>query len=329
MKSYLRHLIICASLFCLIVTSCIITSENPVKPTVESHPMPSATAALMPSVYTLTSTLTSTSDFTSTPYQIAFPSVTMSPQEAENALLELLRTNGNCKGKCIAGIQPDTMNVQEAVDKMAQWGMVEIYENPRNGKTFINLAQNPLNGRVNVDLSVGTWTQKMITIDNVFIHIAGPLGDLLLGEDVWSSNRDAWQGFRLDNILKAYGVPSYLGYFFQTTVEIGSPLEGRTINYKMEIHYEQINVVVSIGAMAYYDGKSLFLCPSKDPHDLGIEINPERSLIERREFSPVTWQALTGSDLNAFYQTFTDENAFDGCVITNLQQIQNLQPSFR
>ena len=212
---------------------------------------------------------------------------------------------------------------------MAQWGMVAAYENPYNGKTFINLVQNPLNGQVNVDLSVGTWTNKMISIDNVFIHVAGPPGDLFLGEDIWLANRDTWQGFRLDNILKAYGVPSYIGYFFQTTVEVGAPLAGRTISYTMDLHYEQTNLVVTIGAMALYDGDNLFLCPSIDPHDLGIEINPERPLIERQEFYPVTWQALTSTDLNVFYQNFTGEDSFDKCVTTDLQQIQNLQPSFR
>jgi len=330
MKRNLRSLTICVSFLCLVITSCVLVRESPATPTGESYPIPSATVALLtPPLYTLTSTLTPASNFGSTPYQIVFPSVTISPQDAKNALLELLKTNGNCTGKCIAGIQPDTMTLQEAVDKMAKWGMVEIYENPRNGKTFINLVRNPLNGQVYVDLSVGTWTKKMITIDNLFFHIAGPPGDSLLREDVWLANREAWQGFRLDNILKAYGIPSYIGYFFQTTVDIGAPLEGRTISYQMEIQYERINLMVGIGAVAYYDGKNLFLCPSKDPHGLVMEINPERPLKELQEFSPVTWRALTGMDLDAFYKTFTGENAFDACVTTNLEQIQALQPSFR
>jgi len=327
MKRYLYRFKMHLILFCLFVTGCVFASENPVQLTVETNAMPSATA------YTVTTapveTLLPTRIFTPTPDQIVLPAVTMAPQEAEIALLELLKTNGNCTGKCIAGIQPDTMTVREAVDKMAQWGMVEIYENPRNGKTFVNLVHNPLNDRVNVDLSVGTWTIKMVTVDNVFFQIAGPPGDLFLGEDVWLANRVAWQGFRLDNILKAYGIPSYVGYFFQTTVEVGVPFEGRTIAYNMEIQYEQTNLVVLIGAMAFYDGDTLFLCPSKDPHALGIEINPERPLKEQQEFSPVTWQSLTGTDIQTFYTMFTDDDNLDSCIETNLQEIESLQPTFR
>lgn len=317
MKMYLYGFKICISLLCLGTVGCTFVSEKPATLTTVAVP----TATLI-STETLHPTLT----FTPKPDQVVLPRVTMSSQEAENALLKLLKTNGDCIGKCIAGIRPDEMTVQDAVDRMTQWGMVRIGENSQ-GKTFINLVQNPPDGQVIVNLSIGTWTKKLESIDKVTMSIHGD--GSILEEDVWLANRDTWQGFRLDNLLKAYGMPSYIGYFFQTTVEVGSSLKGRTISYSMDMHYEELNLVLSIGAMAYYDGNDLFLCPSKDPHGLALEINPERPLIERKEFRPVTWQALTGTDLNVFYQTYTDENAFDACVTTNLEQIQVLQPSFR
>lgn len=318
MKRYLCTLIICSGSLFLGIVGCTFMNEN------------SVATATLPLSYTATTIPTATRQpvETSTPASnyIVFPAVTLSPQDSESALLELLKTNGNCIGKCVAGIQPDNMTVQNAVDKMAQWGMVRISEN-NQGKTFINLTHPPLYKEVIVDLSVGTWTKKFETIDKVALSIHG--NDSFLREDVWLANREIWLGFRLDNILKAYGIPSYVGYFFQTTVEIGAPLEGRTVSYSIDIQYEETNLVVTIGALAYYDGENLFLCPSKDPHTLGIEINPERSLIERQEFRPVTWHALTSTDLNMFYQTFTGDNAFEECVTTNLEQIQTLQPSFR
>ena len=294
--------------------------------TVTSAPVDTATA--IPTEVAPTKTLQPTHTFTPTPAQFVLPAVTMSPEEAENALLELLKTNGNCTGKCVASIRPDEMTVQDAVDIMAQWGMVSIGENWQ-GKTFINLVQNPLYEQVFVNISIGTWTQEFVTIDKLTVYISGPPGAWILGEDVWLENRDAWRAFSLDNILKTYGVPSYVGYFFQTTVERGVPLDGRTITYSLEMQYEQFNLVVVIGALAYNDGENIFLCPSKDPHDLGIEINPERPLLERQAFSPVTWQALTGTDLESFYEVFTDENNPDACVTTTLEQIQALQPDFR
>jgi hypothetical protein len=231
-----------------------------------------------------TASATPTSTFTPTPspFQLVFPAKTFSPEESDIALLELLKTNGDCTGKCIAGIRPDEMTVQEAVDIMSRWGTVRIGENSQ-GKTFINLVQHPLYERIFVKLSVGTWTSKLKTIDRVTLYIGGAPGYGLIGEENWSLYDKDLTGFRLDTLLKTYGVPSYVGYFFQTTVEIGKPLEGRTISYSLEIQYEKMNLVVGIGAMSFYDGENLILCPSKDPHDLGIEINPERPLIERQD----------------------------------------------
>ena len=65
-----------------------------------------------------------TSPLSHIPAQIALPIVTMSPQEAKNALLDLFRTNGDCTGKCLAGIRPDEMTVQEAVDKLAHFNLI-------------------------------------------------------------------------------------------------------------------------------------------------------------------------------------------------------------
>ncbi len=325
MKKYLYSFTLWISLLFLGLAGCKTASESPVTPTVTK----TATSAPI-NIATLTPAKTSllTRTLTLTPFQLALPMVTLSSQEAEKSLLELLRTNGNCTGKCVTGIYPDDMTVQEAVNVMAQWGGVEIVENWQ-GKTFIHLIQAQLYEQVFVKLSIGTWTEKLVTIDKVSVHIAGPPGDWILGEEVWLANQDTWKGMRLDTLLKTYGVPSYVGYFFQTAVEAESPQEGKVIIYDMEMQYEQINLEISIGAMAHYDGENVFLCPSKDSHDLGIQINPERSLIERQEFRPVTWQALTGTDLDAFYQIFTGETNLDACVTTTLEQIQELQPYFR
>jgi len=275
----------------------------------------------------MTETFQPSSTLTPTPYQIVLPLITMSPQESENALLELLKTNGDCTGKCIAGIRPDEMTVQEAMDIMAQWGMVRIGENSQ-GKTFINLDQSPLYGQVSVYLSVGTWTKKLETIDNVAIRIEG-FSDRFLGEDAWLTYREALRGFNLDNILKAYGTPSYVGYDFSSNFNPASPLEERSFSYGMSMHYEQLNLEVFIAALAYYDGQDLFLCPSKDPHYVWIEINPERPLKELPGFYPVTWQALTGTDLNVFYQMVTNGTNPDACIKTTVEQILTLHPSFR
>jgi hypothetical protein len=298
--------------FGLLIAGCAATTETIV---VDKTPFLTMTEIQQPLLPTSTPT----------PYKIVLPSITMSPQENESALVELLKTNGNCMGKCIGGIRPDAMNVQDAINVMAQWGMISVNENSQ-GKTFINLDQNQLYGQLNVYLSVGTWIKELETIDKVALRIES-ISNTYVEEDVWLENRDVFQGFRMDGLLKAYGLPSYIGYDFSSILSPSPPLKaGERFSYGMSLHFEEINLHILLGAMAYYDGETIFLCPSKEPHYFYIEIYPERPLQELQSVFPVTWQALTSTDLDAFYEMFTGENAFDVCVTTNLEQILTLQP---
>jgi hypothetical protein len=244
----------------------------------------------------------------------------MSPQEAEYALQELLRTNGNCTGKCLAGIRPDEMTVQEAVDQLARWSMLRMSEGQR-GKTFItNLYLDPNSKQVNVNLAI-IVRKGFETTYGVSFYIPRHEDSEFLGADVWLANREAWRAFRFDNLIKTYGVPAFVGFNLQT--------DERSIVYTLEIQYEQMNLDIGIGGLAHQNGQDIVICPSKDPHSLGIEINPERPLKEVQPIYPITWQALTGNDLQVFYQKFTDEGGFDECVTTTLAKIIELDPSFR
>jgi len=264
--------------------------------------------------------------FTSTPFPIVFPATTLSPSESDNALLKLLKTNGNCKGKCIAGIRPDAMTIQEAVNVMSQWGMIKI-SNDYFGKTHINIEPSQLyGGKVGVYLSMGTWTKEFETIDNVAFGIWNIEGGRI-ETDLWEENRNIWIGFRLDNLLKAYGTPSYVGFDFYRLFA-GLLNEGKTIGYIMEMQYQELSLSIYRQAIATYDGKNVFLCPTKDSQYFTMEIYPERPLSKRQEFAPVKWQSLTDTNLQTFYQIFTDETNLDVCVPTNLEQIQLLKPSF-
>ncbi|HZU86985.1 MAG TPA: hypothetical protein VFF78_05850 [Anaerolineaceae bacterium] len=318
-----KFISIILSLYFLGMAGCAISTSTAIP-----HAAPSPTATVIPSqVHTATSTVRPTHTFTPVSNQVVLPEVTMSPQEAENALLELLKTNGNCTGKCIAGIYPDDMTLQEAVDTMAQWGTIRTGKNVLD-MAYIAIEQYPLPEGVLVSLGVVSDTDTLESIDHVEIWIFSG-SERFLGEDLWLANRDAWQGFRFDNLLKAYGVPSYVGFTFATIVEVGSPLEGRTIEYDIMLYYEQTNLVIVLPTLAYYDGETLFLCPSEDPHNLEIDLNPTDTEANREELFSVTWQALTDTDLDAFYQMFTHETSLEACITTTIEQIMTLQPWFR
>ena len=264
----------------------------------------------------------STTTYKPSPVSIILPAVTLLPQEAEDALQELLKTNGNCTGKCLAGIRPDEMTVQEAVDQMAQWSMVDM-SNGQNGRTFItNLYLDPSRKEKNLNLAI--ILRKFEPTYGVSFYIPRREDGEFLAADVWLANRDAWKAFQFGNLLEAYGTPSFVGFFMET-----SDAGWESIVYTLDIQYEQMNLDIGIGGLASSNGEDIFICPSKDPHSLGIDINPEVSLRKIQQTSPITWQSLTGSDLQTFYQIFTDESNPDACITTTLKKIIELDPTFR
>jgi hypothetical protein len=206
----------------------------------------------------------------------------MSPQEAEAALQELLKTNGNCTGKCLAGIRPDEMTMQEAIDQMAQWGMLWISKGNDGGIGIHNLYLDPNSKQVNISLDIVLRKKSEATYAVSFRLPRFEDGDFV-DADVWLANREAWQAFQFDNLLKAYGTPSFVGLRFATW-----DLEENSIIYTIDIHYEQMNLEIGIGGLAHRQGQDFFICPSTDPHSLGIDIHPEPPLKERQQASPIT-----------------------------------------
>src|SRR5574340_708137 len=111
---------------------------------------------------------------TPTPLYI-LPSVTMSPQEVDLALRELLRTNGGCKGKCIAGIYPDEMTIQEMVDQMAHWGNL-VQGNNLIGGAYVTIDQFRLADEVNVYLGMHSREATLKSIEQLSLRIDRNIG---------------------------------------------------------------------------------------------------------------------------------------------------------
>lgn len=322
----------CSFLLCLVILSLWVTACTPYEMS-ESTPVTSTVTGddypVVNTTVTPTRSLTPILSLTQNPGLVELPSITLSPQEEENALLELLETNGNCTGKCIGGIYPDEMTVQEAVNVMSQWGMIRTGKN-YIGDTYFSVINDILFEQVSINFYILTKSKAIQNIDSVIFEIHGiPEINYTLAENVWLANWDTWRVFQLDKLLQTYGAPSYVRYLFTlNNVEVGSSLEGRTIVYSMELLYEQENMVISISGTGYYDGEQLSICPSKDPHSLMIEINPDRPINEFKNIYPITWEGLTDSTLDVFYQYFTDEPNPDMCFTTTLEKIRDLDYSF-
>jgi hypothetical protein len=189
---------------------------------------------------------------------VVLPAVTLSPQEVEIALQELLKTNGNCTGKCLAGVRPDEMTMQKAVDQMAQWGMLSM-DKDNDGRTIVHAIPLTLpNKQVRINLVL---ILREEIVDAVSFHLPrfGDENGQVLGADVWLANREAWEAFQLNSLLKAYGTPSFVGFMLQS----GNP-ENASVAYTLEIQYEQLNLDIGIGGYARRVGSNVSICPSKD-----------------------------------------------------------------
>jgi hypothetical protein len=260
-----------------------------------------------------------------TPQQIILPKATLSQQEVENAIQALLKTNGECQGKCLGGIYPDEMTIQQAVNMLGHWGIVEIYNNP-NGINYYYLDQKILDESVRVQLSIGVLGTKPDVIDSMEFFIRSWHTNDFLGKDVWLAHQEAWSGVRFDTIVKTYGIPSYVGYFFRTIGGENSPLVRDAMVYSINVYYDQINFLITISGVGKYEGGSVYLCPSTDSHDVAIEYNAGIPKEKLAEGNPVTWQATTGTDLAAFYQHFNQDS--QACTSVSINQIHTLQPWF-
>ncbi len=333
MKNHSSYIVVCLSLFLFCLSGCLPPKER------------SGTSISTPVIHeTVTSTReifpTNVSDITPTASPqpkhsptapivsgpVVLPRVTMLPSDSENALLKLLNTNGNCVGKCIAGIRPGHMTTQQAVDTMAQWGMISQYKMPKGGFSF-SLTQKPPDSRVRVQLGVSTQPDNLESINSIDFGITNAASNDFVGTDLWLANFEKWQAFRFDNVIKAYGVPSYVGYFFESIGgENNTPLVKNALNYHMVIFFEKNNTTVNVSGRGRYSENGLSICPSTDSHNMSVEINSGVSLEKLEEVYPITWQATTNTDSESFFQHFTQKS--DTCTTVTMEQIQTLQPWF-
>lgn len=320
-KKHWNFLLLWILIIGLLVAGCVVDNNSFVISTVESNDVPLGTL-ISPTIAVTTSPTASLlpTDISTLHPALIVPTVpTMLVQEAEDALQELLKTNGNCTGKCLAGIYPDEMTIQEGVNQMAQWGMLYMSED-NTGVHLVPPTPRDKLIRINLDLIL-----REQTIEGVSLYI--PLridGEEFVDASIWQANREAWAAFRLDNLLKAYGTPSFVGF----SIDSYDP-EGEFLVYTLAIQYEEMNLKMGFGGLAQINGQDVFICPSSDSHNFGITINPQRPLSEVQQFSRITWQALTRGDLQTFYDTFTDESNSDGCFTTTISKIIELDPYFR
>lgn len=112
MKTHNISSLFCLSLFVVVITGCTVTNQRTEAPLYPATPSVSSTnlSNLVTLTPTFTSIATDTSMSTITPTAIP----TLSAEQANERLLDLLSNNGGCRLPCLWGIIPGTSTPQEA-----------------------------------------------------------------------------------------------------------------------------------------------------------------------------------------------------------------------
>lgn len=218
------------------------------------------------------------------------PAATLTADERQTLLKEMLQTNGGCALPCWWGITPGQTDWQTVRNQFIGYGGF-VFEMPHPARPF----------DYSVDLA---FDQK----DGVvrFINVRG---GVFTGATSEHFARD-WRRYSLDQVLIRYGEPSQVMLQLTPPMEAGSPA-----GYALDIYYDELGIAVRYLALATYEEMMIRACPVFD-HITGIDLwlqspEEEASLVgraiapdEMAYFRPL--EEATGMSLETFYDTFSN-----------------------
>jgi hypothetical protein len=226
--------------FLLLFLSAILASAcNPqlITPSlVPSEPSSTATtpALLTPVELTLSPTATPIPTVTRTPLP------TLSPEEREKLLAELLQTNGNCSRPCFWGIIPSTSDFDDSVAFLKSLGRKGL-EGIKDSIHYYNVTYNYKD-----ELSIGLAFQEHNgNVENINAGLGISQGSKI-------SNLE-WSAYQPDNVIKTYGTPSSI------KIGLGEGPDGR-ISYQLLLTYDAAKLYL------LYDPTDVVILPAPVLH---------------------------------------------------------------
>ncbi|MFZ5883977.1 MAG: hypothetical protein ACOYYI_09385 [Chloroflexota bacterium] len=231
-----------ALLMLWVLTSCEYESSTPL-PTTSMRLSPSPVATWSPVV---------------SPTQTEAPTITPSPQptltkeEVQEVIGELLAKNGSCTEPCFWGFSP-TAGIKES--QLLNF-LTYIREKPKiikESKYTQYIASIGYKERISVSATF-TFDEKTHSLLNIYATIGGLY---YYPEIVYAD----WDAFRPDNILRIYGRPSSVEFFLSYPAE---PTTDQTIGYEFRFRYESRKFVIDYTGQRTLNQTKLFICPLKD-----------------------------------------------------------------
>ncbi len=262
--------LVSTSLILIFLVGCSATNTNtpPQKFLPTSTVLPKTTSSIIPSIFLLTPTFTKTPAPTLTntfsPTITISPSITPRPTLSENEkdaiLRDLLTTNGNCQTLCLFGIEPGKTTFDQTYELLS----------PILGKGVIRKDENGAVTSYGTGFSAGEYILGEVSFRikmNVVVSIDGRVGNL----DKEEVQPTEWSAFSLKNILKTYGVPSKILFFIDTPHEtVTNP--GAVYSYFLFFDSYPVAVYTLGGWMPFSETYHLCLAQQK-PEYIRIWIN--------------------------------------------------------
>mgnify|MGYP001596060080 CR=1 FL=1 len=318
-------------LFVTMATSCSPLSKGAATPslTTPTISIGSLSSTKIPSTFTPTAT------DTPTPLPILTIAPTIPIEDARNRLLDLLKTNGDCKLPCLWGITSGKSNNQEARNILIPLSSISpaetIYFEPAPLRGILGGTITP--HYVEGDLHLNASISYLYSDDGIVTSI----GFRVLEERVtldsngdWTSKRPIYDSptfikrveyYSLSHLLSEQGIP--------TSVMIASsgPSENRrnSISTYIAVFYPERGIWAQYTTVINGDevGNTVISCPVNAHIEMTLSApgNPDAFLsfleqtnwgITKNSYKPL--EEATSMSINEFYETF--KNPTDKCIET-------------
>jgi len=233
------------------------------------------------------------------PTQTPLPTIDIEKQK--ESILELIKTNGNCKLPCFLGITPGVTSWETTKNIILSTGV-------KYSDMLMSDGTHHFTGFDTKDLEI-SMVMEFVEIDGTVEYIGSGLGDL---NNNLSPTKIDWTPYQLNSVLSNYGPPS------RVLINIGKPRgPSYTTGYELWLIYSDL------GLNLYYSGSGLkieptfHVCPNSRGSD-GIEAlsmfiqssNYKKlpQVVTDMMSSAKDLQDVTNFSIQDFYQTFKQDD---------------------
>jgi len=284
-----------ALLFSLVLVACAARETAMPLPTASpvaiASPTRTSTAVPLPSI-------TPTVTRTATPVWIPLP--TLAPEQAEEAIMELLRTNGNCRLPCWFGVVPGVTTWSEARRIFEPFATIE--DNWRT-KVMVQGEYQILSDHSVIFQVPGEERESGGSISDQ----GGIVATIFVGPNAARNG-----GFVFSRLLSEYGKPD------QVHLDIVAHVPEPGIPFDLILYYPEQNILLYYQLEGDNDGGSLcvdlkgasprmFFWSDESNWEVPYDELPLWAAFGDR--FPVEIEKVTDYSVESFYETFKDPNA--------------------